>query len=110
MFPSGSYKLDDNAKYIIDNEFTDVAKLFSNARVRIEGHTDNVGNRASNMSLSRKRAQAVSDYLRTEHKMDSNRFITVGYGPDQPVPGCESNATSDCKSKNRRTEFKLVED
>jgi NitT/TauT family transport system substrate-binding protein len=108
-FPTGSSTLDENSKYIIDMEFTDLAKMFSNARVRIEGNTDNVGSRTSNISLSKKRAKAVADYLKTQHGMDPNRFIIIGNGPDKPVPGCESNATDACKSKNRRTDFKLVE-
>ncbi len=109
-FPTGSYTLSENAKYIIDGEFTDLAKMFSNARVRVEGNTDNVGSRSSNQALSLKRAKSVADYLIQEHGMDKNRFIIVGNGPDKPVPGCESNATDDCKAKNRRTDFQLVED
>ncbi len=107
-FPTGSYKLDENAKYIIDKEFTDLAKMFSNARIRVEGNTDNVGNRASNMSLSERRAQSVANFLKAEHGMDANRFIIVGNGPDKPVEGCEDNATDACKAKNRRTEFQLI--
>lgn len=107
-FPTGSSTLDENAKYIIDLQFSDLAKMFSNARVRVEGNTDNVGNRASNQALSVKRAKAVADYLQKEYNMDRNRFIIVGNGPDKPVRGCESNATSDCKAKNRRTDFQLV--
>ena len=45
--------LDDNAKTIIDLQFTDIAKAFSNSRIRIEGNTDNVGSRSSNVELSR---------------------------------------------------------
>lgn len=109
-FPTGSFTLDENAKYIIDLQFADLAKMFSNARVRVEGNTDNVGNRASNQALSLKRAKSVANYLQKEYSMDANRFIIIGNGPDKPVPGCESNATADCKAKNRRTDFKLVAD
>lgn len=104
-FRTGEYLLDENAKYIIDREFLEIAKAFSNARIRIEGNTDNVGNRASNVALSLKRAQSVKDYLVREHGMPANRFIVVGNGPDKPVA---SNATADGKAKNRRTDFELV--
>ena len=57
------------------------------------------------MELSRKRAQAVADYLATEYKMDRNRFVIVGNGPDKPVA---DNNTPEGKSKNRRTEFDLL--
>jgi len=105
-FPSGKYNLDENMKTIIDLQFLDIAKSFANARIRIEGNTDDTGSREGNISISKKRAQAVADYLITVHKFDKNRFIIVGNGPDKPVA---SNGTEDGRSQNRRTEFKLVE-
>jgi len=107
-FPTGSYALGENAKSLIDIQFADVAKGFGNARVRIEGNTDNVGNKLKNVELSRKRAEAVASYLEKTYNMDSNRFIIIGNGQDKPVPGCESNSTPECKAKNRRTEFQLI--
>jgi len=109
-FRTGEFKLDENSKSLIDLQFTSIAKAFSNARIRIEGNTDNVGNRSSNLTLSQKRAQSVADYLMTEHNMPKNRFIVIGNGPDKPVSGCEANQNAECKSKNRRTDFELVVD
>lgn len=109
-FRTGEFELDDNAKQLIDIQFTPIAQAFGNARIRIEGNTDNVGGRSSNVALSKKRAQAVADYLMTEHTMPRNRFIIVGNGPDKPVVGCENNQNADCRSKNRRTDFELVVD
>jgi NitT/TauT family transport system substrate-binding protein len=40
--------------------------------------------------------------------MDPDRFVIVGNGPDDPVAGCETNATEQCRAKNRRTEFQLI--
>lgn len=104
-FRSGEYQLDENAKYIIDKEFVEIAKAFSNARIRIEGNTDNVGGRSSNVSLSKKRAEAVKNYLVSVHKMPSSRFIVVGNGPDKPVAG---NETEEGRAQNRRTDFEIV--
>lgn len=104
-FRTGEFQLDENAKYIIDREFVDIAKAFGNARIRIEGNTDNVGNEASNIRLSERRAQAVADYLSQEHDMDPNRFIIIGNGPDDPVA---DNSSADGRAKNRRTDFELV--
>ncbi len=100
--------MDENSKTLIDIQFAEIAKIFGNSKVRIEGNTDNVGSAASNKTLSQKRAQAVADYLRTQYGMDPNKFVIVGNGPDRPVPGCESNATAECKAKNRRTEFQVI--
>jgi NitT/TauT family transport system substrate-binding protein len=105
-FRTGEYQLDENTKYIIDNEFLDIAKAFANARIRIEGNTDNTGNYETNKRLSQLRAQAVVDYLVKEHKFDPNRFVVVGNGPDKPVA---DNTTETGRSKNRRTDFELLE-
>ena len=104
-FRSGEYRLDENAKYIIDKEFVEIAKAFSNARIRIEGNTDNVGSRATNVALSKKRAESVKEYLVSVHKMPASRFIVIGNGPDKPVAG---NDTEDGRAKNRRTDFEIV--
>lgn len=104
-FPTGSYTLDENAKYIIDREFLDIAKSFANSRIRIEGNTDNVGNASSNKELSYKRAKAVADYLIKEHQFDANRFVIVGNGPDKPV---SDNNSETGRAKNRRTDFELI--
>jgi NitT/TauT family transport system substrate-binding protein len=104
-FPTGAFKLDENSKYIIDNEFVEIAKAFSNSRIRIEGNTDSTGSAASNKSLSLKRAQSVADYLIQTYGMPRNRFIVVGNGPDKPVA---TNSTDEGRAKNRRTDFELV--
>lgn len=109
-FRTGEYQLDENAKQLIDVQFTPIARAFGNARIRIEGNTDNVGSRSSNVALSEKRANSVANYLKTEHHMPNNRLIVVGNGPDKPVAGCESNQNATCKAKNRRTDFELVVD
>jgi OmpA-OmpF porin, OOP family len=70
----------------------------SNMRFRIEGHTDGVGNRASNVSLSRRRAQSVADYL-VAMGVRRSRIDVQGYGPDRPLPG-----TARTSPQNRRVE------
>jgi len=104
-FRSGEFQIDENAKYIIDHEFLDIAKAFANARIRIEGNTDNTGSAAINKTISFKRAQSVVNYLIKEHGFDANRFIVVGNGPNKPVA---TNATADGRAKNRRTDFEIL--
>ncbi len=104
-FRSGEFLLDENAKYIVDKEMVDIAKAFSNARIRVEGNTDNVGNPVTNRALSLKRAQSVVNYLISTYNMTRNRFIIVGNGADKPVA---ENTNEDGKAKNRRTDFEIV--
>jgi len=107
-FDTGKSALTDNAKTIIDIQFADVAKSFANTKIRVEGNTDNVGQKAMNQKLSEKRARSVAKYLQNAYSMDPNRFIIVGNGPDKPTKGCEANQNEACKRANRRTEFQLI--
>ena len=107
-FDTGAFALTDNAKTIIDIQFADVAKSFANTKIRVEGNTDNVGQRAMNQQLSEKRAKSVAQYLQEAYGMDPNRFVIVGNGPDKPTAGCEANQNEQCKRANRRTEFQLI--
>lgn len=69
-------------------------------RIRISGHTDNVGGARRNRRLSEERAQAVVDYL-VAHGIDASRLEAVGYGDTRPVA---SNDTEDGRQQNRRIE------
>jgi OmpA-OmpF porin, OOP family len=74
----------------------------SKLKLYIVGHTDNVGTLASNMDLSKRRAESVISYLATKHSVDAKRLIAQGVGPLAPVA---SNKTDDGKAKNRRVEL-----
>lgn len=104
-FPSGSWTLDDNAKYLIQSQFGQIARAFGNSRVRIEGNTDNVGSGTINQTLSLRRATSVASFLSREYGFDGNRFVLVGNGPSKPVA---DNNSADGRSKNRRTDFELI--
>jgi outer membrane protein OmpA-like peptidoglycan-associated protein len=72
------------------------------AVVEIGGHTDNLGSDEYNSKLSKRRAQAVKDFLTEKHKIAAYRLIINGYGESQPI---ESNDTQQGRAKNRRVEF-----
>lgn len=107
-FATNSYQLTEDTKAIIDREIEGLAKGFTNAYIRVEGNTDNVGSDAANIKLSYSRAQAVVDYLIKEHKFDKDKFIVVGNGSSKPVAGYENNNNEEARSKNRRTEFQFI--
>lgn len=69
----------------------------------IEGHTDNVGDDARNMTLSQNRAQAVVDYL-VSKGIDHSRLEAQGFGETQPVA---DNGTAAGRAQNRRTVIKV---
>lgn len=67
----------------------------------IEGHTDSVGDPASNRTLSQRRADAVRAAL-AERGVRPDRLETAGFGASQPR---ESNATIEGRARNRRVEL-----
>lgn len=71
-------------------------------RLDVQGHTDNVGNEAANLTLSRRRAQAVADALVGDHGIDPARLGVRGFGASQPVA---DNGSEDGRAKNRRVEL-----
>lgn len=71
-------------------------------KVKIVGHTDSDGDDASNLALSKKRADAVKTSLNKEFGIDISRFETEGKGESQPA---EPNTSVEGKANNRRVEF-----
>jgi len=69
--------------------------------VALQGFTDNRGTPEYNMELSRRRAEAVADYLMKNFKLGSDRVAAVWYGEANPVA---SNDTAEGRAKNRRVE------
>jgi type IX secretion system PorP/SprF family membrane protein len=70
----------------------------------LEGHTDNVGDDATNMKLSQERAQAVSNYL-MKKGIANQRFEVKFYGETKPV---STNDTDEGRRMNRRVDMKFV--
>lgn len=98
----------DTNKSDIKHEFHDELKKvgdflneFPKARGTIEGHTDNVGDKASNQKLSQRRAASVRDYIIKTFGIAPERIDAKGYGLTKPVA---DNKTKDGRAKNRRIE------
>jgi outer membrane protein OmpA-like peptidoglycan-associated protein/Tol biopolymer transport system component/Tfp pilus assembly protein PilF len=70
-------------------------------KIQLNGHTDNVGDDASNQTLSENRAKAVYNYL-VEKGIPAERLRFKGFGESQPV---QTNDTAEGRAQNRRTEF-----
>ena len=72
----------------------------ANARIRIAGHTDGIGGSSYNLELSRRRAEAVRNYLISRFRIGQDRLEAVGFGKEKPkVP--EDVASP----RNRRVEI-----
>ena len=87
-----------------------VAKLINDHpelnHIRVEGHTDNVGSAPYNKDLSERRARSVMRYL-VGKGVAHERLVAAGYGFERPIA---SNDTALGRAKNRRVEFRIVEE
>ena len=71
-------------------------------KLRIEGHTDGLGNDAANLDLSKRRSAAVRAALVSRFKIDGGRLLAEGKGEVEPKA---SNDTADGRAQNRRVEL-----
>ncbi|MDR0710937.1 MAG: OmpA family protein [Prevotellaceae bacterium] len=78
--------------------------LQPNVRIKISGHTDNTGNKATNLKLSKERARSVANFL-TNKGINPTRLEIEGCGQTQPIT---TNATEAGRALNRRVEFKVI--
>lgn len=86
---------------------TKLEKIFEeypDTDILIEGHTDDVGKDAYNLTLSQKRAEAVSAYL-VANGINKTRTTTKWYGEAQPK---SDNTKAEGKALNRRVEFAIT--
>lgn len=74
-------------------------------KVEITGHTDNIGNDASNLKLGERRAKTVRDILR-RYGVPRNKITTFSKGESQPA---ESNDTDAGRALNRRALVKITQ-
>ena len=77
---------------------------FPKMEIEVAGHTDNVGDAASNQKLSEDRAAAVKQYL-LDHGVAGSRLRSKGYGKSMPVA---PNDTDEHRQLNRRVEFTIL--
>jgi outer membrane protein OmpA-like peptidoglycan-associated protein len=74
----------------------------SDLKLRVQGHTDNVGKPAYNLELSRKRADSVKAYLVQNFTIEASRLTTEGFGDTRPIA---KNDTEQGRTQNRRVEL-----
>ena len=73
--------------------------------IQVEGHTDSVGPADYNYQLSRRRADAVIQYLASAHNVPAFRIFLIGLGQDLPVA---KNTTAKGRAQNRRVDIRLM--
>jgi len=87
--------LEDLATYLVDNP---------DFRLKIAGHTDSQGAAQANLILSKKRAEAVRDFLESRG-VAADRMIVQYFGEEQPIA---TNDTAEGREQNRRVEMDVI--
>jgi outer membrane protein OmpA-like peptidoglycan-associated protein len=102
-FAFNKYMLTDKDKQDLDAMVTGASK---NKRyfIAVEGFTDRTGTRQYNEILSRKRADAVVEYLVAKHDIPIYRIHMIGLADEKPVDDARTRAA---RAKNRRVEVKI---
>ena len=103
-FATNSSDILPDSKKIL-KEFADYLKEHPRLKIRIEGHTDNVGDDYYNLVLSTDRAFEIMGYLQ-EQGVPGPRMKFAGYGETRPIA---DNTTAEGRAANRRTEFLVLE-
>ncbi len=91
--PTSFSSLDKVAALLVEKNFS----------LKLAGHTDNTGSAATNLRLSKGRAEAIKAYL-VSKGANPSRIEATGYGAAQPIA---SNKTAEGRQQNRRVEFTL---
>jgi OmpA-OmpF porin, OOP family len=86
------------------NKLLKIMREHPNMVIEILGHTDNVGDDAYNLDLSRRRAASVASFL-TENKVSTKRLRSKGWGESKPIA---TNETDEGRHFNRRVEFQII--
>ena len=78
-----------------------ILKNTTDLKIRVEGHTDNIGSEKYNLNLSKKRAESIKAYL-VKKGIDESRITSMGHGLSKPIA---DNATREGQALNRRAEL-----
>lgn len=100
LFETGKDVIKDHS-YPSLRKLADVLINNDGTKLRLEGHTDNVGDDDANMDLSNRRAKAVKTFL-TNEGVSSSRITAQGFGETRPV---DTNDTDEGRRLNRRVEM-----
>ena len=104
-FDAGNARIALRSHALLDRVADQLNARVAIKRVRIEGHTDDVGTAAANRELSQARADAVREYL-IRRGVQPERLQAVGFGNSRPV---DTHKTAEARAKNRRVELIVVE-
>jgi outer membrane protein OmpA-like peptidoglycan-associated protein len=103
-FDTAKYNVNAASQAVLD-KLAAVLVEYPDTDVLVVGHTDSVGADAMNMTLSKNRAESVTNYFIQTKGLSPSRFQTNWYGETAPVA---DNSTAEGRSKNRRVNLAIL--
>jgi outer membrane protein OmpA-like peptidoglycan-associated protein len=100
QFDTGKSVITPASDRVLD-QIVNLLREDTSLKLSIQGHTDNVGSKAANLDLSKRRADAVKAAL-VSRGIDAGRLTTDGFGDTKPVA---DNAAEPGRARNRRVEL-----
>ncbi len=105
FFETGKDKIRSTSFGLLNDVAVVLQKYPEITKIRVEGHTDSVGDDAKNLDLSQRRAQSVVTYL-VGKGVALERLVAQGFGETKPVA---DNATKAGQAQNRRVALSILE-
>lgn len=102
-FATDKYNINSSSQQTL-NKLIGVFKEYPDTNLLVVGHTDSVGSEDYNMTLSKNRAYAVTNYL-TSNGISGTRLTTNWFGETQPM---HDNSTAEGRAKNRRVNIAIL--
>lgn len=102
LFDFDKASLKEDTRVNLD-KLADILQKYPDTNIIIAGHTDSTGDANYNMELSKKRANAVADYLASKN-VSRSRMTVNWYGETRPIA---SNDTKEGRAQNRRVEISI---
>ena len=103
-FDTNKYNINEASKVTLD-KLAGVLVEFPDTNVLVVGHTDSVGAEEYNMTLSKNRAQSVTNYFTGPKGLSAGRFTTNWFGETSPIA---TNDTAEGRAQNRRVNIVIV--
>lgn len=103
FFDTNKYNINSASDALL-TKLANILNEYPDTNVLVVGHTDSSGADAYNMTLSKNRAESVTNFF-TSKGLAANRFTTKWFGEEQPVA---DNTTPEGRAKNRRVNLAII--
>ena len=103
-FATNKYNINNSSQQTLD-KLARVFNEYKDTNILVVGHTDSTGDENYNMTLSKNRAYAVSNYFKNTNGVNASRLNVNWFGESKPM---SNNSTASGRAKNRRVNIVIL--